>query len=198
MIHREAELGNARARAAIANVSVLRIDEGDFELSDGFETIAVTQRLDAGRVRARGSVDRGRVKPAPVRIRAAGDGRPRSSQQLRERRGRQADRGRAEPRAADGDATGAAHAARRRERSRSRRTSTSRSDGVSGSAPATRHRRLETDPVIARGGAVAARRRPRFIGYPAIRARGTIGGSLAHADPVGGVARGAWSRPAAR
>ncbi|MDQ1462397.1 MAG: aerobic carbon-monoxide dehydrogenase medium subunit [Actinomycetota bacterium] len=47
----------------------------------------------------------------------------------------------------------------------------------------TRHRRLERDPVIARA-APLLREAAGLIGYPAIRTRGTIGGSLAHADPV--------------
>jgi aerobic carbon-monoxide dehydrogenase medium subunit len=47
----------------------------------------------------------------------------------------------------------------------------------------TRHRRLERDPVIARA-APLVREAAGLIGYPAIRTRGTIGGSLAHADPV--------------
>jgi dihydroorotase len=52
VIHREAELGTL-APGRVANVSVLRVDEGDFELSDGYETIAVTQRLaPVGCVRA--------------------------------------------------------------------------------------------------------------------------------------------------
>jgi dihydroorotase len=44
VIHREDELGTIAA-GRIANVSVLRLDEGDFDLSDGFETVAATQRL---------------------------------------------------------------------------------------------------------------------------------------------------------
>ena len=40
VIHREDELGTL-APGRVANVSVLRVDEGEFELSDGFETIAV-------------------------------------------------------------------------------------------------------------------------------------------------------------
>ncbi len=52
VIHREAELGTL-APGRVANVSVLRVDEGEFELSDGFETIAVSQRLaPVGCVRA--------------------------------------------------------------------------------------------------------------------------------------------------
>jgi dihydroorotase len=44
VIHREDELGTI-APGRIANVSVLRLVEGDFELSDGFETVTATQRL---------------------------------------------------------------------------------------------------------------------------------------------------------
>ncbi|MDQ1462398.1 MAG: dihydroorotase [Actinomycetota bacterium] len=52
VIHREAELGTLEPGRS-ANVSVLRIDEGEFELSDGYETISVTQRLaPVGCVRA--------------------------------------------------------------------------------------------------------------------------------------------------
>jgi carbon-monoxide dehydrogenase medium subunit len=46
-----------------------------------------------------------------------------------------------------------------------------------------RHRWLERDPVIART-APLVQEAAGLIGYPAIRTRGTIGGSLAHADPV--------------
>jgi carbon-monoxide dehydrogenase medium subunit len=46
-----------------------------------------------------------------------------------------------------------------------------------------RHRRLELDPAVSRSAPLVAAA-ARLIGYPAIRNRGTIGGSLAHADPV--------------
>jgi carbon-monoxide dehydrogenase medium subunit len=46
-----------------------------------------------------------------------------------------------------------------------------------------RHRRLELDPLVSRSSPLLAAAAP-LIGYPAIRNRGTIGGSLAHADPV--------------
>jgi carbon-monoxide dehydrogenase medium subunit len=46
-----------------------------------------------------------------------------------------------------------------------------------------RHRRLELDPFVSRSAPLLAAAAP-LIGYPAIRNRGTIGGSLAHADPV--------------
>ncbi|HUI48888.1 MAG TPA: FAD binding domain-containing protein [Acidimicrobiia bacterium] len=48
---------------------------------------------------------------------------------------------------------------------------------------ATPHRRLEHDPVIAHAAPIV-REAAGLIGYPAIRTRGTIGGSIAHADPV--------------
>jgi carbon-monoxide dehydrogenase medium subunit len=47
----------------------------------------------------------------------------------------------------------------------------------------TRHRALERDAVVARAAPLVADA-AALIGYPAIRVRGTIGGSLAHADPV--------------
>jgi aerobic carbon-monoxide dehydrogenase medium subunit len=47
----------------------------------------------------------------------------------------------------------------------------------------TRHRRLERDPVL-RGAAPLLAEAAGLIGHPAIRVRGTIGGSLAHADPL--------------
>ena len=47
----------------------------------------------------------------------------------------------------------------------------------------TRHRRLENDPVIGRAAPLLAEA-AGLIGHPAIRVRGTIGGSLAHADPL--------------
>lgn len=45
------------------------------------------------------------------------------------------------------------------------------------------HRRMEADPVVA---AVAplAQRAAGYVGYRAIRNRGTVGGSVAHADPA--------------
>jgi aerobic carbon-monoxide dehydrogenase medium subunit len=46
-----------------------------------------------------------------------------------------------------------------------------------------RHRRLELDPVVSESAPLLASAAP-LIGYPAIRNLGTIGGSLAHADPV--------------
>jgi carbon-monoxide dehydrogenase medium subunit len=46
-----------------------------------------------------------------------------------------------------------------------------------------RHRRLATDPLVARHAPLLAEA-ARWIGHGAIRARGTIGGSLAHADPA--------------
>jgi len=46
-----------------------------------------------------------------------------------------------------------------------------------------RHRRLERDPVLARTMPLV-QEAAGLIGYPAIRTRGTIGGSLAHADPI--------------
>jgi dihydroorotase len=52
VIHRERELGTL-APGRVANVSVLRVDEGAFDLSDGFETVAVERRLaPVGCVRA--------------------------------------------------------------------------------------------------------------------------------------------------
>ena len=45
------------------------------------------------------------------------------------------------------------------------------------------HRRLERDPVVGQH-LPLLRAAAALIGYPAIRVRGTIGGSLAHADPV--------------
>ncbi len=46
-----------------------------------------------------------------------------------------------------------------------------------------RHRRLELDPLVARVSPVLADA-AALIGHPAIRNRGTIGGSAAHADPA--------------
>jgi dihydroorotase len=52
VIRREAELGTL-APGRSAEISVLRVAEGPFELSDGFETMAVDERLvNAGCVRA--------------------------------------------------------------------------------------------------------------------------------------------------
>ena len=45
------------------------------------------------------------------------------------------------------------------------------------------HNTLERDPAIARAAPLVADA-AALIGYPAIRVRGTIGGSVAHADPV--------------
>lgn len=46
----------------------------------------------------------------------------------------------------------------------------------------TRHRQLETDPLIRRHVPLLAEAE-RFVAHTAIRTRGTVGGSLAHADP---------------
>jgi aerobic carbon-monoxide dehydrogenase medium subunit len=46
-----------------------------------------------------------------------------------------------------------------------------------------RHRKLELDPVIRRAAPLLAEA-AAHIAHPAIRVRGTIGGSLAHADPL--------------
>ena len=52
VIHRDDELGTL-APGRIANVSVLRVDEGEFELSDGYETMAYRSGLaPVGCVRA--------------------------------------------------------------------------------------------------------------------------------------------------
>ncbi|HYZ32123.1 MAG TPA: FAD binding domain-containing protein, partial [Crenalkalicoccus sp.] len=47
----------------------------------------------------------------------------------------------------------------------------------------TRHRRIETDPAIARAVPLLATAAPHIAHLP-IRTRGTLGGSLAHADPA--------------
>ena len=47
----------------------------------------------------------------------------------------------------------------------------------------TRHQTLERDAVVGRAAPLLADA-AALIGYPAIRVRGTVGGSLAHADPV--------------
>ena len=47
----------------------------------------------------------------------------------------------------------------------------------------TRHRALEHSPVVARLAPLVAETMP-FIAHPPIRTRGTLGGSLAHADPA--------------
>jgi CO/xanthine dehydrogenase FAD-binding subunit len=46
-----------------------------------------------------------------------------------------------------------------------------------------RHRQLERDPVVVEACPILSQAAAR-IGYPAIRNRGTLGGSLAHADPA--------------
>ena len=52
VIHRSEDLGTLEP-GRVANVSVLRVDEGAFELSDGYETMRVAQRLaPVGCVRA--------------------------------------------------------------------------------------------------------------------------------------------------
>jgi carbon-monoxide dehydrogenase medium subunit len=47
----------------------------------------------------------------------------------------------------------------------------------------TRHRTIVDDPTVRAANPLLAHA-ASLIGYPAIRARGTMGGSLAHADPV--------------
>ncbi|MCY4666169.1 MAG: FAD binding domain-containing protein [Acidimicrobiaceae bacterium] len=45
------------------------------------------------------------------------------------------------------------------------------------------HRRMETDPLVAASAPIAGRA-AGYVGYRAIRNRGTVGGSVAHADPA--------------
>ncbi len=47
----------------------------------------------------------------------------------------------------------------------------------------TRHRRLERDPLVAKHAPLVSETMP-FVAHSQIRNRGTIGGSLAHADPA--------------
>ena len=47
----------------------------------------------------------------------------------------------------------------------------------------TRHRALEQSPLVARLAPLVAETMP-FVAHPPIRTRGTLGGSLAHADPA--------------
>jgi aerobic carbon-monoxide dehydrogenase medium subunit len=47
----------------------------------------------------------------------------------------------------------------------------------------TTHRQVQTDPLITEQCPLLARA-VSFVGYPAIRIRGTLGGSIAHADPA--------------
>lgn len=55
-------------------------------------------------------------------------------------------------------------------------------DGVLEIGAMTRQRRIERDPLVRDHVPILAEAL-RFVGHPAIRNRGTIGGSLAHADP---------------
>jgi aerobic carbon-monoxide dehydrogenase medium subunit len=59
----------------------------------------------------------------------------------------------------------------------------SRSDGMLRVGALTRHRALERDEAIGRDVPLLARAAP-YIGHFQIRNRGTLGGSLAHADPA--------------
>lgn len=58
-----------------------------------------------------------------------------------------------------------------------------RPDGGLSLGAMTRHRRLERDPEVARRAPLLAEAAP-WIAHPQIRNRGTVGGSLAHADPA--------------
>jgi CO/xanthine dehydrogenase FAD-binding subunit len=60
---------------------------------------------------------------------------------------------------------------------------TRREDGGLRLGAMTRHRDIETSPEVARYAPLLAAAMP-FIAHPQIRNRGTIGGSLAHADPA--------------
>ena len=57
-------------------------------------------------------------------------------------------------------------------------------DGAIVIGAATRQATVEADPLVAREAAAAGARRCRFVGHAPTRARGTIGGSLANADPA--------------
>ncbi len=56
-------------------------------------------------------------------------------------------------------------------------------DGTLTIGAMTRQRQLERDPLIARGAPLIAEAMP-LVAHPQIRNRGTLGGSLAHADPA--------------
>lgn len=56
-------------------------------------------------------------------------------------------------------------------------------DGVVRIGALTRHRELERDPLVLRSQPLLAAA-VRNVGSPRIRARGTLGGSLAHSDPA--------------
>lgn len=58
-----------------------------------------------------------------------------------------------------------------------------RGDGFVEVGAMVTHRRMEVDPVISEV-APLAQRAAGYIGYRAIRNRGTLGGSIAHADPA--------------
>jgi carbon-monoxide dehydrogenase medium subunit len=60
---------------------------------------------------------------------------------------------------------------------------TTRSGGTLRVGALTRHRELERDPLMGDGAPLLARAAPH-IGHAQIRNRGTLGGSLAHADPA--------------
>jgi carbon-monoxide dehydrogenase medium subunit len=56
-------------------------------------------------------------------------------------------------------------------------------DGALAAGALVRHRRLERDPAVARAAPLLAEA-IGHVAHPQIRARGTLGGSLAHADPA--------------
>ncbi|HEX3427129.1 MAG TPA: amidohydrolase/deacetylase family metallohydrolase [Acidimicrobiales bacterium] len=66
-IHRSDQLGSL-GTGRVADISVLRVDEGDFSLSDGFETLVASRRLaPVGCVRAGTWIEAGR-RPATLAI----------------------------------------------------------------------------------------------------------------------------------
>ena len=54
---------------------------------------------------------------------------------------------------------------------------------ISVSAPLTRHRTIECSPLVAAYCPLLTQA-VTFVGHPQVRSRGTIGGSVAHADPA--------------
>ena len=131
------------------------------------------------------------MKPAPFEYVA-----PRSVEEALEaleRRRRAGAGGRAEPVAAAQRAPRAANPAGRHQRRRPRGDPPHRRSGCGSAPPFARPRssarRLVREPLAAAG-----RRPPAHVGHVATRTRGTLGGSVAHADPRAQLPAGAARR----
>ena len=146
------------------------------------------RRRGDGRLRRRRRPRRrrevGRHDSGGVRLRARRVGRRRGVRAGRARRRGQGDGRRAEPAAADAAAPGGPGGRRRRRPGRPTCAASARTATPWSSARMTTHHEVMHDELVRQHCGLLAEA-TETVADPAVRHRGTFGGSLAHADPAG-------------